>query len=653
MLRAILSLLLAFVMTSALHGQDSVIDSLKEVLRHLGENRERLEFLNSAVFSIRERDLEQALIWSRQAEQLALHFEDSVQLAAAKGNLGWVYYRLGVWDKSFRYSKEAYLIGSKIGNKKELGMALNNLGALYYQRRNYTEAIQKFKEALDVGYLLGDDNLIIRSMNNIAFNFSKVGELDSAYFYAKKALKMNASTDAAYFNGFSYRVIGDIQLAKGEVHLAIETFERALKVSAPQTLSSFEASVFHRLGKAYNLFGERTKAKEYLERGLNLCIKGGFKDELLHTYQELANLYHALGNVEKAYEYHRAYTELGKIQDEANDKERIAVLQAMFEVEKSDAEINFLKMQNSVKEIEITNFKRLVIIITLSVILALFLLIRLSFLNKRLKQAHHDLKFKKEIAEDQRRELETKSAELEESNRTKNRIFSVLGHDLKNPVAQLKGVLELMHNQELSKEEFEGISHILKRNVDGLFETIDNILVWSKSQMEGFRVQPSRVKMIRVVRPCLELLQYQASSKDIIVYLYVDQDEEVLADPDLLQIIIRNLISNAIKFSNKGSRIDVMTKVEGELLKLIVQDFGTGMSDVQLDTILNQQVLLLESSVGTEKEKGTGLGLSLCKEFLSKMEGTLEIESKKGEGTKVTVALPRFTNHPVQPVTLM
>jgi signal transduction histidine kinase len=632
-------------------AQSPEIDSLKGVLQSLGNDRQRLEFFNQSALYIREKNVQQALDWSLQAEQLAIHLEDSVQLVGAMGNLGWIYYRLGVWDKSFKYSKDAYLIGTKVGDRKEVGMALNNLGALYFQRRNYAEAIQKFKEALEVGNELEDDYLVIRSLNNIALNLSKVGELDSAYWYAKIALKRNEAVGAAYFHSFTHRVIGDILLAKGDLLQAIRTFERALEVSSNNKLASFEASIFHRLGKAYILSGDKTKAKEYLEKGLKVSQEGGFKDELLHTFQELANLYHALGNVEKAYEYHRAFIELNKIQDEANDKERIAVLQAMFEVEKSDAEINFLKMENNLKEIEIRNFKRLVAIIAISVLLALFLLIRLMVLNKRLKQAHRDLERKKNISEVQRTQLEHKSIELAESNRMKNRIFSILGHDLKNPVAQLKGVLELLHNQELSKEEFEGISHILKRNVDGLFETIDNILVWSKSQMEGFRVQPSRVKMIRVVRPCLELLQYQASSKDIIVYLYVDPDEEVLADPDLLQIIIRNLISNAIKFSNKGSRIDVMTKVEGDLLLLMVQDFGTGMSEVQRETILNQQVLLLESSVGTEKEKGTGLGLSLCKEFLSKMQGSLEIESKKGEGTKVTVALPRLTHQPALPAT--
>ena len=631
-------------------AQTSEIDSMKAVLQGLGNDRQRLEFFNQAAFNIREKNLQQSLDWSLQAEQLAIHLEDSVQLVAAKGNLGWIYYRLGVWDKSFRNSKDAYLIGSKIGDRKEIGMALNNLGALYYQRRNYAEAIQKFKEALDVGYEIEDDFLVIRSMNNIALNLSKVGELDSAYWYAKQALKRNEVVGAVYFNTFTNRVIGDILLSKGELLQAIRTFERALEVSSSHKLASFEASIFHRLGKAYMLSGDNTKAKEYLEKGLKVSQEGGFKDELLNTYQELANLYHAMGNVEKAYEFHRSFNELNKIQDEANDKERIAVLQAMFEVEKSDAEINYLKMENNLKELEIQNFKRLVIIIAVSIILALFLLIRMLVLNKRLKQAHHDLEKKRDLSELQRKELETKSGELAESNRMKNRIFSILGHDLKTPVAQLKGVLELLHNQELSKEEFEGISHILKRNVDGLFETIDNILVWAKSQMEGFRIQPSRVKMIKVVRPCLELLQYQASSKDIIVYLYVDPDEEVLADPDLLQIIIRNLLSNAIKFSNKGSRIDVMTKVEGDILLLIVQDFGTGMSEVQRETILNQQVLLLESSVGTEKEKGTGLGLSLCKEFLYKMQGSIEIESKKGEGTKVTVSLPRLTNLPVTQV---
>lgn len=646
----LLLLLLFSGLPTFLFAQNSELDSLKELLASVRNENRRLEMLNGFAFQTRETNPHQALEWSFQAERLSEHLEDSAQLVSAKGNMGWIYYRLGIWDKAFRYSKDAYLLGSKLGDKKEMGMALNNLGALYFQRRNYTEAVQKFKEAYEIGLGLEDDYLIIRSLNNIALNLSKVGELDSAYWYAKQALQRNQKIGTVYFNSFTHRVIGDILLAKGELYQAISTYERALIVASSQKLNSFEASVFHRLGKAYLLNGEREKAREILERGLKIAKEGGFKDELLHTYQELANLYHSVGSVEKAYEYHRAFTELNKIQDEENDKERIAVLQAMFEVEKSDAEISLLKIENNLKEIEIKNFKRVVAIIAVSILLSLTLLFRLVYLNRKLREAHLDLERKRTMSEHQKRDLELKSDQLSESNRMKNRIFSILGHDLKTPVAQLKGVLELLHNQELSKEEFGEISHVLKRNVDGLFETIDNILVWSRSQMEGFKVQASRVKMIRMVRPCLELLQYQASSKDIIVYLYVDPDEEVYADPDLLQIIIRNILSNAIKFSNKGSRIDVMTKIEDDTLKLIIQDFGLGMSEVKLDTILNQQVILLESSVGTAKEKGTGLGLSLCKEFLHWMGGSLEIESKKGEGTKVAIRLPRLSHQPTEQI---
>jgi len=363
---------------------------------------------------------------------------------------------------------------------------------------------------------------------------------------------------------------------------------------------------------------------------------------LVSTYQVLASVYHSTGNISKAYEYHRAFAELKDRMEEEIDEDRMSLLQAMFEVEKSDAEINYLKIENSLKELEIQSVKRTVTIAAIFVLVCLALLIGLYVFNKKLKNAYGRLTLKKAITEQQKKELESKSQELFESNKMKNRLLSILGHDLKSPVAQLKGVLDLMHSQGLTREEFEDVSHILKRNVDGLFETMDNILSWSKSQMEGFNVQLAPTNLGKVIRPCLDLLQHQAISKEITINLNIDQEEKALVDKDLLQIVVRNLVSNAIKFSNKGSKIDIFTVNDDGFLKLVVQDFGLGMNEIQLETILNNQVSLLESSAGTEKEKGTGLGLNLCKEFLNLMGGKLDIKSKKGEGTIAVVSLKRI-----------
>lgn len=639
MIRIILFGLMSFIVTIDLFAQMQEVDSLNKIVLTENNDADRLNTLNRITFLIREKDTQQALKWGIQAESLALSLGDSLQLMKAKGNLGWVYYRLGIWDKSFRYSKDAYLLGLKFEDKFETGMALNNLGALYYQRKNFTEAIKSFREAYQLGLEIDDSFLTIRSLNNLALNLSFVGELDSALYFARTALQSNKNENLIYFTSFSNRVIGDIFLAKSELDSAIKTYEYALEVASHHRLKTFEASVFHRLGKAYFLKGNFDTSLDYLRKGRKVSEENGYREELIETFQVLASVYHSLGDVSTAYQYHKLFTELKDKREDEIDEDRMSLLQAMLEVEKSEAEISYLKIENSLKELELKSIKRMVILGGLAIIICVTLLAWLLIFNKKLKRANERLKAKRILLDKQKKEIELKSEELSESNSMKNRILSILGHDLKSPVAQLKGVLDLLHSQELTKEEFEGISHILKRNVDGLFENIDNILSWSKSQMEGFNVHLAPTNLIKVIKPCLDLLNHQAISKEIIINLDVDDKEMVVVDQDLLQIVVRNLLSNAIKFSKKGSKIDIYSFREGELLNLVIQDHGLGMSEIQLETILNGQVSLLESSVGTEKEKGTGLGLNLSKGFLDLMGGKFSMASKKGEGTTVTISL--------------
>jgi signal transduction histidine kinase len=639
-------ILLSFASLDLL-AQSREIDSLNYLLSHEVSREERLSALNQLTFLTREKDLSQALIWGQRADELAIELNDSLQISLAKGNLGWIYYRLGVWDKAFRYSKDAYLIGLAHNQKGELGMVLNNLGALYFQQKNYEEAIRKFKEGYKLGKEVNDSYLIIRSLNNLALNYSMKGDLDSAYYFAQEALRSNEVFGENYFGSFTHRVIGDIYLEKGQIKEAIESYDYSIEVSTPEALKTFEASVLHRLGKAYFLKGESKKALDYLKKGLDISTKYGLNDELSKTYKVLSTVYDSQGNLPLAFKYQKAYLQLQEEMDEASNKDRFSLLQAMFEVEKSDAEINYLKIQNSLKALEIKSFNKILIMFLIFSTLSLGLLFWLGILLKKKRDANNRLQEKRSILEEQKKELQKKSLELTESNKSKNRILSILGHDLKSPVAQLKGVLDLLHSQELSREEFDGISHILKRNVDGLFENMDNILSWSKSQMEGFKVQLLPTNIKKVIRPCLELLQYQANSKEIAITTNIIE-EIALVDQDLLQLIIRNLLSNAIKFSNKGSNIDIYSQKEGALTKLVIQDYGLGMSEIQLDTILKQNVSLLESSVGTDKEKGTGLGLNLCKEFLGMMGGALILESKKGEGTKAILLLQSITVNKAQ-----
>lgn len=634
-----LIILLLFLVFFPLFSQQDELDSLEALLDNPDNGKVKVELLNQITFILRERNLSRALELGNEAETLALELQDSIQIARAKGNLGWIYYRLGIWDKAFRYSRDAYLIGLGQSDEREVAMTLNNLGAIYYQQTNYEEAIRKFKEAYQIGEKLNDPYITIRSLNNIALNYSKTPMLDSAMYFAKEAIKVNQAAGSIYFTSFTNRVIGDVYLAQGEIQKAINTYENALTAASHQSLSSFESSVLHRLGKAYYLNGNVEKALELLLRGKNIALENGFQDELANTLKNLVLVYDEMGDVSKAYEYLSQYTELSDVLDEKSDKDRLSLIQGMFEVEKSDAEVKYLRSENQLQDLRLKNFRLLIFIISIAILLLGGLLLRLYMLNKKTKDINRDLVFKQEKVNQQKLTLEKQSLELDKSNQLKNKLFSILGHDLKSPVSQLQSVLSLVNTHELTPEEFATISHILKRNVDSLYVVLDNILSWSKSQMEGFNVQLSPVRLSSVVQPCMDLLQNQAEAKELSINISLDTEEKVWADPDLLQVIVRNILSNAIKFSKKGSNIEIRSFTEGKIVNLEIQDYGLGMPAKIIKLFQNETFTILDSSPGTDKEKGTGLGLSISREFMSLMGGDLTFESEKGKGTKAAMKM--------------
>lgn len=613
------------------------IDPFEELKLDLQEldGKERGQVLNRLSFLVREKNLSQAFEYANEAEKLGKALNDSLILANAKENLGWIYYRTGVWDKAFRFSRDAYTISYKIRDKRGVAMSLNNLGVIYYKQKNYPEAIKKFKEAYGIGVQLDDPFVMVRSLNNTALNFLATTQLDSAYQYAYQSLMINNEFNTNFYNSFIYRVLGDIQLARNLNDEAIATYNFALQTASHQRLESFEASILHRLGHAFLNKSEVTKAIELLEKGKDIALEKNFQDELIQCYKYLAIAYEQVEKLDMAYFNQMSYNRLSDILEDRVNKDRLALISAMFEVEKSDAEIRYLRAENDYQDLQIKSFKTYNILFTIGTLFLAILFVWLWSLHKKAKAINVELLNNQMKVEQQKWELEKQSNNLDRSNKLKNRLFSILAHDLKTPVAQLQGVLGLINDQNISKEEFLELSPKLKRNVDGLYVTLDNILTWSRSQMEGFKVQLRPTHAGQVIDDCLNLLEQYAQGKEVTFRLSMEKNLRIWVDTDLFQIILRNLIGNAVKYSKKNSSILIEGKEEGDFIVLSIKDQGIGISEEKLSQIRNQQFSIIESSHGTDNEHGTGLGINLCKEFTKMMGGMISFESKRNEGTQV------------------
>lgn len=236
------------------------------------------------------------------------------------------------------------------------------------------------------------------------------------------------------------------------------------------------------------------------------------------------------------------------------------------------------------------------------------------------------------------KQIEDKNKELEKLNDTKEKLFSIIAHDLRSPIGQLRNSLDLVNKEYISTEKFVEISAKLSTEVDQLQGTLDNLLKWSLSQFKGIQVNPEKTSLAQVLENKFILFKQKLEHKNITIQLE-GADQFILVDPDHLRLVLRNLVSNAIKYSYRNSTIIIRSYSKKQRVIIEIIDKGTGMNEVVRSSILNSENYL--SNTGTENEKGTGLGLKLCKEFIEKNNGQIWVESHEQTGSTFYISLPQ------------
>jgi len=225
--------------------------------------------------------------------------------------------------------------------------------------------------------------------------------------------------------------------------------------------------------------------------------------------------------------------------------------------------------------------------------------------------------------------------QLEETNEAKNKLFSIVAHDLKAPLASIENYLELLGQISLSPEEKGSIEKDLLRSTRQTSELLQNILSWSKDQMNGVAVHLQQIFVQQTLDNTIRVQQNLASDKCILFVHEIDAELQVIADPNMLQLVIRNLLNNAVKFTPAGGEIKLSCMNDEDQCVLVIQDNGIGINQNEADIFS----LKSNGTYGTNNEKGVGLGLSLTKTYVELQGGKLWFESEPGKGTTFYVSL--------------
>jgi two-component system sensor histidine kinase/response regulator len=233
--------------------------------------------------------------------------------------------------------------------------------------------------------------------------------------------------------------------------------------------------------------------------------------------------------------------------------------------------------------------------------------------------------------------LEDKAKDLETINQTKNKMFSIISHDLRAPIASIQSYLDVLSEMDLDHKDRQQIKGELMQMTQNTDIMLSNLLMWSKSQMEGIVMDKKITDLAEVITPVLKIFQSIAAKKDVNLFYSIDPEVKVMADKDMLQLVIRNILSNSIKFTHPGGTINLKANCENLLCEIIISDSGIGMTEAIRESIFSVKA---ESSYGTKNEKGVGLGLNLSKEFTEMQNGGIRFETELDKGTTFYITMP-------------
>ncbi len=238
------------------------------------------------------------------------------------------------------------------------------------------------------------------------------------------------------------------------------------------------------------------------------------------------------------------------------------------------------------------------------------------------------------------KQLTQSKEKLSELNTTKDKFFSILAHDLKSPFSHIMSLIELLINkiEDYDKPKIERMLNLIHDSSVKTYKLLDNLLTWSRAQSGKLEYEPEKIQLSETVSSTTDFLEPQSNNKKITVVIHIPDDLYVYADRDMLDFIFRNFISNAIKFTRQGGKIEINAQPKAQKIEIIIKDTGVGMDVETLNDLF--RIDKTNSKKGTDGEEGTGLGLILCKEFINLHKSTIQVESTQGKGSVFKFSLP-------------
>ncbi|MEQ1623077.1 MAG: tetratricopeptide repeat-containing sensor histidine kinase [Sediminibacterium sp.] len=528
-------------------------------------------------------------------------FQDSLNLVRINNQLAGYYAEEGKLDEALRISTEALEISIRKGNKKEIANIKNSIGLIETKRKNYPRAESLLKEALQISL----KEKYVYGQKKAFFNLGLLARVKNDTATARAYFQNSLSLDML-LNDHYGMASNNLQLA--EILVQQQRNSEAIELAK----SAYSCAV---LSGAYNLMTKTaTLIRQQYQRSGDLAHTSAWQDTIISVL---------VTKNENETQYASNFIEI--VKDKESQK-----LTAESEKEKAN------KRANSQLLIILVGSLMLVVM-ALMVIITFMSYRKQKYLSQRLTKQNAIIEENASSLDKLNKEIYSKNQLLEEDNRTKDKLLSIISHDLRNPITNTQTILSLINKGALTEEESKTLLEQLETQYINTTGLLDNLLGWLKSQITGKELEKSDINVYELMNG-MHLEQKIALMRKRIKFINnTSSDANIMAEKEMIKIIFRNLITNAIKFTPLDGRIEISFTQDDTHSYVHIKDSGIGMSEEILQKVNAQKYF---TRTGTLQEKGSGFGLILCRDLLQKQGGVLLIESAKGEGSTFTVKLP-------------
>ena len=569
-------------------------------------------------------------------------------------------------EKALLYANKGLSYANSIQYKEGIVLLLNNRGSLCKVKGDYPDALKDYHRALEMSINIDSKKDIAKCCNNLAVLYRKLKQYDKAYDYIVKALQLKIELKDTRGTAAALMNMGLILKSQKKYDKALDYYNQSLEIAEKNKIDGLRNKIFNNLGVLFLKLKDETKAGEYFKKALKLKKESNDKETLIVAYNNIAkvlieedefnnalsyidtaytyalelnnlpqqslslkrysDVYAGLGNFEKAYEYSVMYNKVrfdiynNEIKEDLIDKQVETVSKSKDE---KIVELSVYNEQLSKNKIY------MIIILSISLIIATYFIIRSAVrqrINRKLQQINRELNQLNE-------QLKESEKNLKELNYTKDKFFSIIAHDLRNPLGAFISLSETLVKDfdKQNKDEVKELTEGLYKSSKSLYALLENLLDWSRIQTNRIKFNPVNVDLWYVLNSSLAAVSLNAEQKNIIIKNNIPRDTYVYADVNMVITILRNLLVNAVKYTHEGGKIHIYVTDKCDLIEVSVEDSGVGISHDDIENLFNLE--RINSKKGTLNEKGSGLGLILCKEFVEKNSGKISVSSFVGKGS--------------------